>query len=67
MSLFPYTIEVWAFAYDGKYRAQIDKFCKRAEKYGYTNNRVLPLWSKQNSRTFPGIFKFVELFQGLGI
>ena len=35
MSLFTYAIEVWACAYDGKYLAQIDKFCKRAENYGY--------------------------------
>ena len=37
MSLFTYAIEVWACAYDGKYLAQ---FCKRAEKYGYTNKRI---------------------------
>ena len=37
MSLFTYAIEVWAYAYDRKYLAQTDKFCKRAEKYGYTN------------------------------
>ena len=40
MSLFTYAIEVWACAYDGKYLAQIDKFCKRAEKYGYTNKQI---------------------------
>ena len=33
MSLFTHVIEVWACAYDGKYLAQIDTFCKRAEKY----------------------------------
>ena len=37
MSQFTYAIEVWACVYDGKYLAKIDKFCKRAEKYGYMN------------------------------
>ena len=56
MSLFTYAIEVWACAYDGKYLAQIDKFCKRAEKYGHMNklitigdiirNRDRQLWEK---------------------
>ena len=37
MSLFIYAIEVWAWcAYDGKYLSQMDRFCKRAFKYGYT-------------------------------
>ena len=56
MSLFTYAIEVWACVYDGKYLAQINKFCKRAEKYGYTNkgitigdiirNRNMQVWEK---------------------
>ena len=37
MSLFMYAIEVWACAFEGKYLSRIDKFCKRAAKYGYTN------------------------------
>ena len=37
MSLFMYATEVWACAYDGI--SQIDKFIKRAVKYGYTNKR----------------------------
>ena len=37
MSLFIYAIEVWAWcAYDGKYLSRMDRFCKRAFKYGYT-------------------------------
>ena len=40
MLLFTYAIKVWVCAYEGKYLVQIDKFCKRAEKYGYTNKRI---------------------------
>ena len=40
MSLFTYAMEVWACAYDGKYPAQIDKLCKLAEKFVYTNKRI---------------------------
>ena len=36
MSLFSYAIEVWACASESKYLCQIDKFCKRALRYGYT-------------------------------
>ena len=37
VSLFKYAIEVWACAYYNKYLFQIDRFCKRAVRYGYTN------------------------------
>ena len=37
MSLFTYAIEVWACAHYGKYLSQIDRFCKRALRYGYTS------------------------------
>ena len=37
MSLFTYVIEVWACAYYGKYLSKIDRFCKRALRYGYTS------------------------------
>ena len=40
MSVFTYAIEVWACAYGGKYLSKIDKFCKRAWKYGYTKERI---------------------------
>ena len=40
MSVFTYGIEVWACAYGSKYLSKIDKFCKRAWKYGYTNKRI---------------------------
>ena len=40
MSLFTYAIEIWACAYEGKHIVQKDKFCERAEKYGYTNKRI---------------------------
>ena len=56
MSLFNYAIEVSACAYDSKYLSQIDRFCKRALKYGYTakftpiadliRERHLKLWNK---------------------
>ena len=36
MSLFTYAIEVWASAHYSKYLSHIDKFCKRALRYGYT-------------------------------
>ena len=37
MSLFSYAVGVWAWcAYDGKYLSQMDRFCKRAFRYGYT-------------------------------
>ena len=42
MSLFMYAIEVWACAYEGKYLSCIDKFCKRAVKFGYTS-RYTPI------------------------
>ena len=37
MSLFLYALEEWACAHQGKYIAQIDKFCRRALRYGYTS------------------------------
>ena len=37
MSLFTYAIEVWACAHYSKYVSQIDRFCKRALRYGYTS------------------------------
>ena len=40
MSVFTYAIEVWACAYSGKYFSKIDKFCKRAWKYGYTKEHI---------------------------
>ena len=40
MSVFTYAIEVWACAYGCKYLSKIDKFCKRAWKYGYTKDRI---------------------------
>ena len=39
LSTFTYVIEVWAWAYDGKYLSKIDKFCKRVQKYVYTHER----------------------------
>ena len=36
VSVFTYAIEVWACAYCGKHLSKIDKFCKRAMKYGYS-------------------------------
>jgi len=36
-SLFTYAIEVWACAHYSKYLSHIDKFCKRALRYGYTS------------------------------
>lgn len=36
-SLFTYAIEVWASAHYSKYLSHIDKFCKRALRYGYTS------------------------------
>ena len=41
MSVFTYAIEVWACAYGSKYLFKIDKFCKRAWKYGYTKDRIV--------------------------
>ena len=40
MSVFTYAIEVQACAYGGKYLSKIDKFCKRAWKYGYAKERI---------------------------
>ena len=40
MSVFTYAIEVWACAYGGKYVSKIDKFCKRAWKYGYAKELI---------------------------
>ena len=38
MFLFFYGIEIWGAAYQGKYLDRIDKFFKRAFRFGYTNN-----------------------------
>ena len=38
MSLFLYGIEIWGAAYQGKYLDRIDRFFRRAFKFGYTNN-----------------------------
>ena len=38
MSLFLYGIEIWGAAYQGKYLDRIDRFSKRAFRFGYTNN-----------------------------
>ena len=38
MTLFLYGIEIWGAAYQGKYLDRIDKFFKRAFRFGYTNN-----------------------------
>ena len=38
MALFLYGIEIWGAAYQGKYLDRIDKFFKRAFRFGYTNN-----------------------------
>ena len=38
MSLFLYEIEMWGAAYQGKYMDHIDRFFKRAFRFGYTNN-----------------------------
>ena len=38
MSLFLYGIEIWGAAYQGKYLDRIDKFFKRAFRFGYTSN-----------------------------
>jgi len=51
------SIEVWAWhLHDSKFLSQIDRFCKRAVKYGYTakftpiadliRERDLKLWNK---------------------
>ena len=37
MSLFSYGIELWACAHQSKYLSRIDKFCKRAVRFGYTS------------------------------
>ena len=42
MSLFTYAIEVWPCAYYRKYLPKIDRFCKRALRYGYTS-RYTPI------------------------
>ena len=54
VSLFFYAIEVWGGAFQSKYLSRIDKFFKRAVRYGYTtkvltinniiNDRVMKLW-----------------------
>ena len=32
-----YPCEVWAGAYESKYLEEVNKFCRRTQKYGYTN------------------------------
>ena len=36
-----YGIEVWGSAYEDKYLSRIDRFCKRASKFGYTTKYTL--------------------------
>ena len=36
-----YGIEVWGSAYKDKYLSHIDRFCKRAFKFGYTTKYIL--------------------------
>lgn len=36
-----YGIEVWGSADKDKYLSRIDRFCKRAFKFGYTTKRVI--------------------------
>ena len=61
-SLFIYANnEAWACAYDGIYLSQIDRFCKRVVKYGYTarftpitdviRERDLELWKKETTNS----------------
>jgi len=40
MSTITHTIEVWAWAYDGKYLSEMDEFCKRVWKNVYTDERI---------------------------
>ena len=40
MSVFLYAIEVWACAYRDEYIKRIDKFCRRAGRFGYTTNVI---------------------------
>jgi hypothetical protein len=40
MSLFAYGIEVWGSALEKKYLERIDKFLRRAYRYGYTTKSV---------------------------
>ena len=54
VSLFFYAIEVWGGTFQSKYLSRIDKFFKRAVRYGYTtkvltinniiNDRDMKLW-----------------------
>ena len=37
VSIFKYAFEIWTVACYNKYLFQIDRFCKRAVRYGYTN------------------------------
>ena len=39
-SLFNFGIEVWGAAFNAKYLGRIDRFNKRAYKYGYTSNLI---------------------------
>ena len=40
MSLFKYAIEVWGSALEKKYLDRIDKFLRRAHRFGYTSKSV---------------------------
>ena len=40
MSLFNFGIEVWRAVFNAKYLSRIDKFKKRAYRYGYTSNVI---------------------------
>ena len=48
-SFFMYGIEVWASAYNNKYLLQIDEFCKRTVRYGYTTY-YMPIMERIRAR-----------------
>ncbi len=50
MSLFYYCIEVWGSALQKKCLERIDKFFRRAYRYGYTTKSIKIVWSDRGER-----------------
>ena len=71
MSLFLYGIEFWGAAYQGKYLHRIDKFFKRAFRFGYSNklyaiaevvrNRDCKLWNIITETPFHPLYQHYPL------
>ena len=59
MSVFLYGIEVWGAAYQRKYLDRIDRFLKRAHRFGFVTNKttILDLIKDRDSKLFKNVIR----------